>query len=83
MSTKKAHEDALRKMLDGWMNYALAHQEEFDRCIGDDCVLGPAWKQIGVSLRTLLNGETGALDCGRVDGAILDVAKHNSANIEE
>jgi hypothetical protein len=50
--------------------YADAHAERFDSDISEDHVLGPAWRAWGDALLTLLNGETGALDCGTVDGLI-------------
>lgn len=55
-----------------WCGYAAAHAERFDSPIGDDYVLGPAWAQWGASLRTLLNGETGELDCGTLDSILVD-----------
>lgn len=61
-------EAALVAMLEGWLLYADAHAESGE--IGTDAVLGGHWEAIGVGLRGLLNGETGRLDCGLVDGLV-------------
>jgi len=78
---KKRHEEALLhphdaeaalvEMLRGWKHYAEVYADRFDDSIGNDYFLGPLWAQIGVQLRGLLNGETGRLDCGTLDGLIL------------
>jgi hypothetical protein len=59
-----------------WIEYARAHEVRFHSGIGDDGVLGPAWAQWGVALRTLLNGDCGRLDCGTLDGILY----HNLIN---
>lgn len=43
--------------------------------IGEDYVLGPEWATIGRALLALLNGETGRLDCGTLDGIIRDTLR--------
>lgn len=72
---RDGHEAAMVKMLTGWLEYQSAHAERFKSGIGDDYVLGPEWEAIGNALRGLLNGETGWLDCGTLDGVILDALK--------
>lgn len=67
---RTGHESALVRMLSGWDEYREAHAERFSSGVGDDYVLGPEWKAIGEALLGLLNGETGRLDCGTLDGAI-------------
>jgi hypothetical protein len=62
-------------MLHAWLLYADSHQERYGSGIGQDGVLGPEWAAIGRALRGLLNGECGRLDCGTVDGIILDTLK--------
>ena len=42
-----------------WCAYARIHADRFDSNIGDDYVLGPAWRDWGLALRTLLNGYLG------------------------
>lgn len=57
-------------MLTGWLEYADTHASRNESGIGEDCVLGPEWEAIGRSLVNLLNGNTGRLDCGTLDGLI-------------
>ena len=64
-------------MLRGWAEYADQHARRYESKIGDDGVLGPAWESIGDAMRGLLNGETGRLDCGTLDGFILDTMRAN------
>lgn len=70
---------ALRKMFDGWTDYAAAHKARYDTSIGKDYVIGEYWADLGHDIRRLLDGETGALDCGSVDHLIRETmlkAKH-------
>lgn len=59
------------RLLEGWMDYQEQHRKRFESGIGEDYVLGQEWAKIGLSVRALLNGETGNLDCGTLDAAIL------------
>lgn len=54
-------------------NYADLHRHNHGSRIGEDYVLGPPWAQILVSVRALLNGECGRLDCGTLDSLILSM----------
>ena len=71
------------KMYDAWHRLAENHRDRYKSVIGDDGVLGPAWEQIGDSLRTLLNGDCGGLDCGTVDGLILDTMTRHGVDTSE
>ena len=66
----KGAEAGITSMLYGWLYYADQHKARYESEIGDDNVLGPAWAGIGGNIRTLLNGETGRLDCGTLDGVV-------------
>lgn len=68
-------ERPIANMLRAWLQYAETHRERYDSGIGEDYVLGPAWEAIGRSLRTLLNGECGRLDCGAIDAILNDQLK--------
>jgi hypothetical protein len=68
-------EQSVVAMLKGWQTYAAAHLVQHGSKISEDYFLGPQWLAIGKGLRTLLNGETGRLDGGTVDGFILDTTK--------
>lgn len=63
---------ALARSIQAWLEYAQSHKDHYGSTIGEDYVLGPAWYQWGEALRTLLNGETGELDCGTLDSIIFD-----------
>jgi len=88
---KKRHLDAIGSpqfgeypyvtLLKGWLAYADVHKARFESEIGEDYVLGPQWEAIGDSLRGVLNGETGRLDCGTLDGLILGVMKDAGIDI--
>jgi len=64
-------EHAITAMLTAWREYARDHRAQFETPIGEDYVLGPAWREIGANIRQLLNGELGRLDGGTLDGFIL------------
>ena len=69
---REGFEGALVAMLQGWLLYADTVASTYGSGIGGDYVLGPQWAAIGHGLRGLLNGETGRLDCGLVDGILGD-----------
>jgi hypothetical protein len=69
-------------MIQGWAAYACAHKARYDSPIGDDGVMGDYWESMGDALRGLLNGETGRLDCGTLDGFILKTMKEHGINTE-
>jgi hypothetical protein len=70
-------------MFRGWYEYAQAHERRYESLIGDDGFLGPAWEEIGDSLRTLLNGELGRLDGGICDGFILNTMRDNGVDTDQ
>ena len=76
-------ETPIAGMLHLWAQYAADHKKEYDAQIGDDYVLGPAWEELGDSIRTLLNGQTGRLDCGTLDAFILDTMSKNGVDTSE
>ena len=72
----------LVNMLRGWYDYAVIHQQRYESLIGDDGFLGKEWESIGDALRALLNGECGHLDCGTVDGFLLNTMRENGIDTE-
>ena len=68
-------ERPIYNMIAAWLEYADRHQKLYGSGIGQDGVLGHEWAKIGLGLRGLLNGETGRLDCGTLDGVILGALK--------
>lgn len=76
-------EQSVVAMLHAWGNYADAHLAAYDSKIGDDGVLGEHWKDAGLALRGLLNGDVGPrLDCGTLDAFILDTLTANGVSTE-
>jgi hypothetical protein len=74
-------EGAIVHLVTALADYADYHQERFESTVGDDGFLGPAWLGILKGTRTLLNGETGRLDCGTVDSMLVRMAQ--AAGYEE
>lgn len=76
-------EQSLVAMLTAWAEYADDHRTAYESPIGDDGVLGPHWQEIGLAIRGLLNGDCGPrLDCGTLDGFILDTLTANAVDTE-
>lgn len=66
----------IRRMVDALGMYADSHAARYQSHLGidRDGVLGPAWLNMLKACRVLLNGETGGLDCGTVDGLLCAMA---------
>lgn len=79
---RKDFETAIVEMLKGWAKYAEDHKARYEAPIGDDGVLGAYWESMGDALRGLLNGETGRLDCGTLDGFILDTMRFHGVDVD-
>lgn len=55
----------------GLLEYGLQHAVEFQGCrLGGDSALGVAWLEMARGFIALLNGPTGRLDCGTLDGEV-------------
>ena len=77
-------EAAFVNMIRGWQQYATQNESRFGGKIGADRILGPAWRQIGDSLCTLLDGDLGnRLDRGTLDEFIAETMKQNGIDTEE
>lgn len=63
-------EAAIVGMLRALAQYADAHRQRYGDTIKEDRIIGEYWHWLGEALIGLLNGETGRLDCGVVDGFI-------------
>lgn len=63
-------ERAIVDMIYALARYADDHHGRYESGIGQDGVLGADWAQAVNAVRGLLNGETGRLDCGTVDGLL-------------
>jgi len=73
--SEKGFETAIVETLRALAEYADAHRDRYESEVGEDGVLGDHFEEIARGLLGLLNGETGRLDCGTVDGAIRKLCK--------
>ncbi len=81
MPTERPFESSMVQMLSAWARYADNHRTRYQSPIGEDYVLGREWTAIGLGLRGLLNGDCGPrLDCGTLDGFILDTLRANGVD---
>lgn len=67
------HGRALRRMLEGWEDYATAYRKAYGSPVGDDGVIGDYWAEVGLTIKRLLDGETGGLDCGSIASNITEM----------
>jgi hypothetical protein len=79
--------EAIGVLIQAWAHYATGYEMMFNpegggSMLGDDYVLGVAWVEAGSALRTLLNGTCGRLDCGTLDGFILDTMREHGVDTE-
>ena len=63
--------------------YALEAMADSHAAISQDGVLGDCWLKILHGVRGMLNGETGRLDCGTVDGWLVRLALEHGFTDEE
>lgn len=64
-------ERAITALRSGLLEYGLQYGEVFEDCeVGCDGVLGEAWHDLAHAYLALLNGPTGRLDCGTLDGEV-------------
>jgi hypothetical protein len=85
-TARKGHETAIVAMYKAWLWYAIAHKtaSQGEYAIGDDGVLGEPWRDIGVALLALLNGETGPdMDCGTMDHDIREALAAHGIDTSE
>jgi len=78
----RAHYEALQRprsiecaivaLRSGLLAYGTEYEERYggDATLGRDGVLGESWLQLARGYLGLLNGETGRLDCGSLDGEV-------------
>lgn len=67
----------LAGMISAWEHMATLHNEAYGDFIGEDYVLGEPWRDIGLAIIELLNGETGRLDCGTIDREVRECLRDN------
>lgn len=69
----KGFERAIVLMVTGVAVYIDQHAKRYESPIAHDYVLGPSVLDTLRAVRSLLNGETGRLDCSTLDRCILDL----------
>lgn len=69
-SPEPGFELAIVGMLKSLAQYADAHRARYGDTIRTDRIIGEYWQMLGEAVLGLLNGETGRLDCGALDGFI-------------
>ena len=57
-------------LLRSWLTYAALHEMRYESGIGEDGVLGDAWRDTGLAIHKLLDGDCGRLDCGTLSTII-------------
>lgn len=68
-------EKAIGLMVKGLVAYVDSTKAEWGDHVGNDYVLGVHVKELAQAVLGLLNGPTGRLDCGTLDGLIRDVCE--------
>jgi len=57
--------ECLAMAIAGLLEYEKAYRQTFEDCeLGQDYALGPEWRAALHAVHRLLNGPTGAIDCG-------------------
>lgn len=69
-------------LIRGLAQYGARTREEYGSKVGNDGFLGPAWKDIADSIRTLLNGNLGRFDGGTLDALLHAICAENGVELE-
>ncbi len=73
--------EGMAPMIVGWARYADAYHNRFESPIGEDGILGAAWKAMGESI--LVNGDLAGLNAGSLDALIRGIMANESAPAAE
>jgi len=71
LSSPVGPEVAIVSLRSAIVQYAANHERRFAAKIGDDYVLGPAWRDLCRAYHRLLDGETGRLDCATLSSEVI------------
>lgn len=71
----------LRKLIEGLALYADGYSEVYRTPIGEDAVMGKAWRDAVLAIRGMLDGECGGLDCGTLDTMLLDMIRREGMEV--
>ncbi len=76
LQNPRGAERAIASLRSGLLEYGIQYAVEFQGCeLGGDNFLGEAWLELARAYLKLLNGPTGRLDGGALDGEVRDWAK--------
>jgi len=75
-------EVALKYMVLALDQYGSEMRRQFGREVGNDGVLGPAYRDIVEAVLTLLNGDLGRLDGGTLDKLVRAIAHENGIELD-
>lgn len=75
LSNPKGPEIPITTLLLGLEDYMHSYSVRFNTEIYEDGVLGDGVIDIVKGIRTLLNGETGRLDCGTIDARLVEILR--------
>ncbi len=75
-------EAPLRNAIISWGQIGETHRRAHGRDIGQDAVLGVAWKGMGQCLRIMLNADIGRFDLGTLDELILNMASSCGVDLQ-
>ncbi len=73
LASPRGFERPVVHMLRAISAYRGLHLARYESDVMDDYVIGDGVKEIAAGLRTLLNGETGRLDCGTIDAYLVEI----------
>lgn len=76
-------ERAIRLGIESLADMAADYEARLGSTIGSDYVLGEYWLGMAKGLKGMLDGETGALDCGFCSAAIRNLAELAGFNEED
>lgn len=74
---------AIVRGVQAWDQYACCHKQRYESQICDDAIIGYAWLRWGISLRDLLNGESGRLNCGYMSTYINEMIKYHGGTEQD
>ncbi len=77
LGAPRGFEIAVVYMLRGLHSYRVLHLARYECDVLDDGEFGDGIQDIARGVRTLLNGETGRLDCGTIDSYLCEIVEHD------
>lgn len=76
-------EEPLKSIIVGIAQYGTRHLDRYSSLIGDDGVLGVAYRDMVLSALTLLNGHLGRFDGGALDALLRAIALENGVELDQ